>query len=64
MIVLLGWPSMLYLYHQARAVPLSGGQQTVMAACFVSAAAGSVVIWWWSMRSGVRALERMDRTPA
>ena len=64
MIVLLGWPSMLYLYHQARAVPLSGGQQTVMAACFVSAATASVAIWWWSMQSGVRALERMDRTPA
>ena len=62
-IVLTGWPSMLYLFHQVREVPLSTGQQVAMGASFATAAIISLVTWWLSMRSGVRALQAMDSTP-
>jgi hypothetical protein len=35
-----------------------------MFACFLSAAALSLAVWWLSMRSGIRALTEMDRTPS
>jgi ABC-2 type transport system permease protein len=60
MIALLGWPSSLYLLRMVRRVPISLAQQALMATCFTSAAALSVAIWVTSMRSGVRALERMS----
>jgi len=63
-IVLVGWPSSLYLWHRVRRVPLTTLQQAMMAVCFVAAAAVSLATWWLSMRSGVRALQEMDRTPA
>ncbi|HSL22013.1 MAG TPA: hypothetical protein VK886_10795 [Vicinamibacterales bacterium] len=56
MIVLLGWPSSLYLWSRTRHRPLSGAQEALMAGCYVTAALLSVAICWWSMRSGVRAL--------
>jgi ABC-2 type transport system permease protein len=59
MIVLLGWPSSVYLLQQARGRPLSVSQQSLMALCFIGAAALSLAIWIASMRGGVRALERM-----
>jgi len=62
-IVLLGWPSSVYLFHQSRHIPLDGSQQLGIAGCFLAAAALSVATWWFSMRSGVRALQEMDRTP-
>jgi ABC-2 type transport system permease protein len=62
-IVLLGWPSSVYLFHQSRHIPLDGNQQLGIAGCFLAAAALSVATWWFSMRSGVRALQEMDRTP-
>lgn len=64
MIVLLGWPSSLYLWHRVRAAPLSPGDWALTFACFTAAAAASLATWWLSMRSGVRALEEMDSTPA
>ena len=63
-IVLTGWPSMLYLFHQVRDVPLSTGQQVAMGACFATAACISLATFWLSMRSGVRALQAMDSTPS
>ena len=60
MILLLGWPSSMYLFQRVRRFPLSATQQFLMVACFVSAAALSVTIWLTSMRSGVRALEHMS----
>jgi ABC-2 type transport system permease protein len=63
-IVLLGWPSSVYLFHQTRHIPLDSTQQLAMAACFAAAAALSAATWWFSMRSGVQALQEMDRTPA
>src|SRR5262245_11443816 len=59
MIVLLGWPSSIYLAHQVRRVPLGTGQQLGIVACFAAAAALSITLWVTSMRAGVRALERM-----
>ncbi len=61
---LLGWPSSVYLFHQTRNIPLDGTQQLAMGGCFVAAAFLSAATWWFSMRSGVRALQEMDRTPA
>jgi ABC-2 type transport system permease protein len=60
MIGLLGWPSSLYLLHQARGTPFTVGQQLLTAACFATAAGLCVGIWLLSMRAGVRALERME----
>lgn len=63
-IALLGWPSSVYLLSRVRDLPLSVGQQLLMGGCFLSGIALSLATWWRSMRSGVRALEQMDRTPA
>lgn len=58
-IVLIGWPSSLYLFRRARLLRPSSMQALLMAASFSAAAALSLVTWIGSMRSGVRALERM-----
>jgi len=63
-IVLLGWPSSVYLLSRVRDVPLSAGQQVLMGGCFLTGIVLSLATWWLSMRSGVRALEEMDRTPS
>ena len=63
-IALLGWPSSLYLWHRARHAHLTTAEQFLMAASFLAAASLSLATWWLSMRSGVRALQQMDRTPA
>ena len=59
MLLLLGWPSSLYLFRQVRRVPLTVVQRSLMLLCFVTAAALSLAIWVKSMRDGVRALQRM-----
>jgi len=59
MIILLGWPSSLYLVHQVRAIPLTVGQEIWIATCFATAAGLSVTLWIRSMRAGVQALQRM-----
>jgi ABC-2 type transport system permease protein len=64
MIVLLGWPSSVYLFSQVRNRALTGSQQILIGLCFASAAALSIATWLLGMRSGVRALQAMDRTPA
>jgi hypothetical protein len=64
MIALLGWPSSVYLFSQLRNRPLTGTQQMLIALCFTSAAALSIATWLLGMRSGVRSLQSMDRTPA
>jgi ABC-2 type transport system permease protein len=64
MIVLLGWPSSIYLFSQFRRRPLTSGQEIFIAASFASAALLSVATWLLGMRSGVRALQEMDRTPS
>jgi hypothetical protein len=59
MIVLVGWPSSVYLFYQFRGAPLSAWQQLWMVGCFAAAGTLSVTLWITSMRSGVRALEQM-----
>lgn len=64
MIGLLGWPSSVYLFSQVRNRPLTDFQQVMFYLCFASAAILSVAIWLLGMRTGVQALQAMDRTPA
>ena len=58
-IALLGWPSSIYLLHQVRRVPLTAMQTTLMPASLAAAIGLSIFVWLASMRSGVRALEKM-----
>jgi ABC-2 type transport system permease protein len=58
-IVLLGWPSSLWLMSRLRGFRLSAMRELLMAASFLAAAALSVVTWIVAMRSGVAALEGM-----
>jgi ABC-2 type transport system permease protein len=64
MIGLLGWPSSVYLFSQVRQRPLTDTQQVLFYLCFASAGILSLATWLLGMRTGVRALEAMDRTPA
>jgi len=60
MIALLGWPSSLYLFRQVRRLPPTPLQLVLITGCFATAFALSAGVWLMSMRSGVRALERMS----
>jgi ABC-2 type transport system permease protein len=60
-IVLLGWPASLWLFSRVRRIQLSAIREALMAASFMLAIVLSVVTCLVSMRSGVRALERMNR---
>jgi len=60
MIVLLGWPSSIYLFRRIRRFPIRTSQELLMIGCFASAAILSITIWLTSMRSGVQALQRMS----
>jgi ABC-2 type transport system permease protein len=59
-VVLVGWPSSIYLFHQVRRLPLSSSQLFTMCSCFVAAAAISLATWWMGMRTGIRALEELE----
>ena len=59
MIVLVGWPSSLYLLHQVRGAPFTRLQLLLMPASLIAALVLSIVVWLAGMRSGVRALEQM-----
>jgi len=59
MIGLLGWPSSVYLLHEVRRRPFTPAQLSLMAACVMTAIGLSATVWLTSMRSGVRALERL-----
>jgi ABC-2 type transport system permease protein len=61
MIVLVGWPSAMWLFSRARSVQLSAVRETMMAASFVAAAVLSVTTCLMSMKSGVAALNDMNR---
>lgn len=64
MIALLGWGSSNYLWAQARNRAMRGDEVWAVAMGFGFAALLSVAIFVLSMRSGVKALEAMDQTPA
>jgi ABC-2 type transport system permease protein len=60
MIVLVGWPSSIYLFRHGRGLPLTSLQQLLAAGCGAAGIALSLGVWLGSMRSGVAALERMS----
>ncbi len=60
-IVLLGWPASLWLFSRVRRIQLSAMREFLMAASFSVAMVLSVMTCLVAMRSGVRALERMNR---
>jgi hypothetical protein len=64
MIVLLGWPSSLYLFAQFRSRALTAGEEIFIAVMFTVAATLSIATWLLGMRTGVRALQVMDKTPS
>lgn len=64
MIGLTGWPSSVYLYALSRNRVPTSPQQWMMAASFATAVITSLAIWLLGMRSGVTALQQMDRTPS
>ena len=64
MIVLLGWPSSILLLAQFRNRALTSGQELFIVAMFIAAAALSIATFILGMRTGVRALQDMDRTPS
>ena len=61
MIGFLGWPSSLWMFSRLRGFRLSTTRELLMIGSFALAAILSVVTWLVAMRSGVRALEDMDK---
>jgi ABC-2 type transport system permease protein len=59
MVVLLGWPSSVYLFRMSRIRPFPPHEIALIAACFVSAIGLSVAVFVYGMRTGVKALEEM-----
>jgi ABC-2 type transport system permease protein len=60
MIVLLGWPSSIYLFAKFRNQALSNRQELFIAGMFTTAAVISIVTFIAGMRTGVRALQEMQ----
>lgn len=60
-IALLGWPSSVYVARRTRGLPITVRQGWMMGGCFLSAAVITIAAWWIGMRSGIRALEEMNR---
>jgi ABC-2 type transport system permease protein len=58
-VVLVGWPSSVYLLHRFRAFRISAVREVFMIASCAGAATLSLATWVAAMRSGVRALEAM-----
>ncbi len=61
MIVLLGWPSATWLFSRLRGIRLSTLREALMVASFAGAVVLSGATWLIGMRSGVAALEKMNR---
>jgi len=58
-IVLVSWPSSVYLWYDYRSAPLPSRLWLPMALAFGTAIAVSMVVFWTSMKQGVQALEDM-----
>ncbi len=58
-IVLLGWPSSVYLWHRTTGIPLAVRDRAMIGVSFTLAAVLSLSVWHVGMRSGVKALEGM-----
>ena len=61
MIVLLGWPSSLFLWRMSRlhVRPFRSDEIALIVGCFTAAVALSVAVFRYGMRTGVKALEEM-----
>ena len=64
MCVLVGWPSSVWLFQRVRRTPLSDLRLALMIAELHAAIVVSLATFWLGMRTGIRALEEMDRTPS
>jgi hypothetical protein len=62
MIVLLAWPSSVYLFHLLRGRPFSTGDVISIGMFLLAAAVLSLGIAVWQMKSGIRALENLQQT--
>jgi ABC-2 type transport system permease protein len=61
LIVLVGWPSSVYMIRTVRGVPFRTVHVLQIGGGYLSAIALMLGTWWYGMRSGVRALEDMSR---
>ena len=61
LIALLGWPSTAVLWHRVTHLPMPLGVRLAIAGCFTTAAALSLGLCLGGMRSGVQALNDMER---
>jgi ABC-2 type transport system permease protein len=61
MVILVGWPSSIYLFRSARRLPLSGVDVLQMAAGYMLAVAVTCATWLLGMRTGIAALNAMRR---
>jgi SNF family Na+-dependent transporter len=59
-VVLIGWPSSVYLFHQARHIPLAPLDRLQICGGLAAAATISIAAWWLGMRIGVRALLALE----
>jgi ABC-2 type transport system permease protein len=55
-VVLVGWPSSVYLFHQVRHQPLGATERLEMYGCFAAALLISLAVGWVGMKSGIQAL--------
>ena len=60
LVVLVGWPSSVYLFHQARHIPLAPRDRLQIVGALAAAVALSLATWLIGMRSGVRALMDLE----
>jgi ABC-2 type transport system permease protein len=61
MVVLLGWPSLLFLFRMSRVHirPFRSDEIALIAACFTASILLSIGVFLYGMRTGVKALEEM-----
>jgi len=59
-VVLVGWPSSVYLFHQVRHLPLGATERLEMYGCFAAALLISLAVWWMGMKSGIQALSELS----
>jgi ABC-2 type transport system permease protein len=59
-IILLAYPTSMYLWYDYRSLPLAPSRMILMGASFTLAFAICVVVFWAPMQRGVRALEEME----